>query len=314
MFLQSLAMANCPHHHLDLTHPMAFNYRFLLLSSLFCIEFPAHAASWPALSAEAARIEAQLPARLGVALLDADGQTLWSQRGDERFALNSTFKAFACAAMLDRAGRGELDRAARMVVQGPLPAHSPVTERHLGQTLSLDALCQASMAVSDNGAANLVLRALGGPAGLTAFWRQHGDGVSRLDRWEPELNEAVPGDVRDTTTPLAAARGVWALALGPGLAGPAQRTWLDWLSDNQLSGSLLRAGVPVDWRVADRSGAGGHGSRSIVAVLWPPQRAPLILAVYLTGTTAGLAVRDAAIAGLGRALAQDMAAVAPQGR
>ena len=158
------------------------------------------------------------------------------------------------------------------------------------------------------GAANLVLRALGGPAGLTAFWRQHGDQISRLDRWEPALNEAAPGDVRDTTTPLAAARGVWALALGDGLAGPARRTWLDWLAGNQLSGSLLRAGMPADWRVADRSGAGGHGARSIVAVVWPPRHPPLTLAVYLTGTTAELAVRDAAIAGLGRALVADMAA------
>lgn len=281
---------------------------FVLLCTMSCTALPAHATPWPALSAEARRIETQLHARLGVALLDADGQTLWSQRGDERFALNSTFKAFACAAMLDRAGRGELDRNAQVLVQEPLPAHSPVTERHLGQTLSLDALCQASMACSDNGAANLVLRALGGPAGLTAFWRQHGDQISRLDRWEPALNEAAPGDVRDTTTPLAAARGVWALALGDGLAGPARRTWLDWLAGNQLSGSLLRAGMPADWRVADRSGAGGHGARSIVAVVWPPRHPPLTLAVYLTGTTAELAVRDAAIAGLGRALVADMAA------
>lgn len=286
----------------------------LFLLALFFSILPAHAAPWPALSAEAARIEAQLSARLGVALLNADGQMLWSQRGDERFALNSTFKAFACAAMLDHAERGELDRAARVRVQGPLPAHSPVTGRHLGQAVSLDALCQASMAVSDNGAANLVLRALGGPAGLTAFWRRHGDAVSRLDRWEPALNEAAPGDVRDTTTPRAAARGLWRFALGEGLPASARRIWLDWLSGNQLSGSLLRAGMPADWRVADRSGAGGHGSRSVIAVLWPPGRLPLILAVYLTGTAAELAVRDAAIAGLGRALVQDVATEAQAGR
>lgn len=261
------------------------------------------------LGKQAMAVERSLGARVGVAVLDTASGQVWEYRGTERFPLNSTFKALACGVLLEKAQRQEADLAQTLPVEAAkLVSYSPVTEKRAGTAMSLTDLCAAAMTYSDNTAANLVLQAIGGPGGLTAALRRIGDPVTRIDRWEPEMNGATPGDLRDTTTPLAMLRTLQALALGPVLGDPAGAQFRQWLIDNQVSGPLLRAGLPADWRVGDRTGAGGHGSRSVVAVVWPPQRPPLVITAYLTGTKADIDRRNAALAGLGQTLAQVVAA------
>lgn len=181
--------------------------------------------------------------------------------------------------------------------------YSPVTEKYAGrQAMTLANLCEAALTMSDNTAANLVLQALGGPEKVTSFVRGLGDDVTRLDHWETELNEAVPGDNRDTTTPNAMVKNLRRLLLGDALSEKSRNQLYDWLKRNQVADGLFRAAVPEGWMVADRTGAGGFGSRSITAVIWPPERQPIVVALYLTQTEASFSERNEAIGEIGEAI------------
>lgn len=250
-----------------------------------------------------AGIEARAGGRLGVMIEDTGTGRAWTYRADERFPMDSTFKAFACAALLAQVDRGtsRLDRRVTYAATDLVP-HSPRTEQHVADGMTLGELCAAATATSDNTAANLILAEIGGPEGLTRFMREIGDDQTRLDRWEPALNDTVPGDPRDTTTPRAAARSLAALLLGDALS-PASRAQLTaWLEGNLVAGPLLRAAVPDDWRIADRTGADDAGSRGIIALVWPPDRPPLRVAIYLAHTDLPLAARNGVIAEIGRLL------------
>ena len=258
----------------------------------------------PSLREEFARIEAKAGARLGVALLDTRDGSATGYRQDERFAMCSTFKALAAGAVLARvdAGNEQLDRRIRYDAKH-LVTYSPVTEKHVATGMTLAELCEAAITLSDNTAGNLLLAAIGGPAGLTAFARTLGDAVTRLDRIETELNEATPGDPRDTTTPAAMAADLRALVLGDALSAKSRAQLKAWLIDSKTGGTRIRAGVPAGWIVGDKTGAGDHGTNNDVAILWPPGRAPLVLCVYLTETSASFEARNAAIATVAKAAA-----------
>jgi beta-lactamase class A len=272
------------------------------LAAVFCAS-PSRALDNAALDA-AARAEEAAPARVGAAVIDTGDGARWSYRGDERFPLDSTHKAFACAALLARVDRGEASLETRVVISaGDLVEYSPITQGHVAPgSMSLADLCAAALGVSDNTAANCVLAALGGPGGVTRFLRWLGDASSRLDRTEPTLNESAPGDPRDTTTPAAAVADLQKLLLGDALKAASRERLTQWMADDKVAGPLLRAALPAGWRIADKSGAGGHGSRGVVAVIWPPGRAPVVVAIYLAETTASLDARNAAIARIGAAL------------
>ena len=170
--------------------------------------------------------------------------------------------------------------------------------------MTVGELCSATVSLSDNTAANLLLARHGGPAGFTAFVRSLGDGTTRLDRTEPTLNEAKVGDPRDTTTPLAMLQTLQKLVLGDVLTAPS-RAWLQrWLVETSTGDKRLRAGVP-GWKVGDKTGtAGDSGTANDVAVLWPPAGgAPVLVTCYLTRSTAKPEQRDAAIAQVARAVA-----------
>ena len=154
-------------------------------------------------------------------------------------------------------------------------------------------------------AANLILTALGGPEAVTDFLRRIGDRTTRLDRYEPELNAATPGDPRDTTTPDAMAQTLKQLLIGDALSPSARAQLESWMTANAVADRLLRAKLPKGWRIADRSGAGGHGTRGVIAVLRPPEGAPLVVAIYMDGQRHDLKTRDAAIAEIGRAIFAD---------
>jgi len=156
--------------------------------------------------------------------------------------------------------------------------------------------------LGENTEGNLLLAALGGPPGLTAFARSLGDQVTRLDRNEPSLNEALPDDPRDTTTPNAMASSLQALTLGTALSAPSREQLTAWLLANKTGDTRLRAGLPKDWRVGDKTGTGARGTNNDVAVIWPPGKAPIVITAYLTGATVPAAQQNAIWASVGRAV------------
>jgi len=249
-------------------------------------------------------IEARVGGRLGVAVLDPATGELAGQRLDERFPMCSTFKTLAAAHVLARVEAG-LERLDRRIVVAPadLLEWAPVTRKRVGGPgMTVAELCEAAITVSDNTAANLLLASAGGPAGVTAFVRRLGDDATRLDRIEPGLNESAPGDPRDTSTPRAMARTLHRLMLGDALSDRGRAQLVQWMSASTTGGQRLRAGVPFDWRVADKTGTGRLGSTNDVGVLWPPRRAPLVVVAYLTGTQAPGEAREAALADVARSL------------
>ncbi|MDP0499736.1 MAG: class A beta-lactamase [Verrucomicrobiota bacterium JB022] len=251
-------------------------------------------------------IERSVEGRLGVAVLDTGTGEAWGYRADERFPLCSTFKTLACAAVLQKvdAGKEKLDRRIRFE-PSELVSWSPVTEKRAGGNgMRLLKLCEATMTQSDNTAANLILKTLDGPEGLTAFVRTLGDEQTRLDRWETDLGECKPGDPRDTTTPTAVVADVQKLALGDVLSEKSRAQLVEWLLANQTGNDTIRAGVPTGWKVGDKTGAGGFGTRNDVGIIWPPKGAPIVLAVYLTETEVPFAERNAVIADVTRVIVQ----------
>jgi beta-lactamase class A len=252
-----------------------------------------------------ARIEKEARGRLGVAVLDTQSGMQSGYRENERFPMCSTFKLLAAAAILRRVDEGSerLDRRRRFDAKD-LVVYSPVTEKHTADGMTLAELCDAAVTLSDNTAGNLLLGALGGPAGITAFARLLGDPVTRLDRIEPELNEAKPGDPRDTTSPAAMTANLRALVIGDALSAPSRAQLTAWLVANKTGDTRLRARLPAGWRVGDKTGTGGNGSNNDVGVLWPPGRAPILVSAYLTETGVPPEQRNATIAAVGQAVAQ----------
>lgn len=205
------------------------------------------------------------------------GKTV-AHRAQDPFAMCSTFKGYASARILQMAQHGELSIEDRMFVdpEGILP-NSPVTETHAGGEMTLAELCQAALQQSDNAAGNILLNRIGGPQAITAFARSIGDERTRLDRWETELNSAIPGDLRDTSTPEALGGGYRALLDGNVLA-PAQRKVLeDWMRANQTSS--MRAGLPPGWTTADKTGSGDYGSTNDVGIAYGPAGQRVLLAI-----------------------------------
>jgi beta-lactamase class A len=252
-----------------------------------------------------ARLEADSGGRLGVAVRDTATGAQAGHRASERFPLCSTFKVLAAAALLSRvdAGGEWLDRRVQFE-QRDLVTYSPITQDRVGGNgMALDEICAAAITMSDNTAGNLLLAAIGGPPGLTRYARSLGDEVTRLDRIEPELNEALPDDPRDTTAPAAMVADLARLLTGNALSVGSRRHLLDWLLASKTGDARLRAGIPRGWQVGDKTGSGERGTANDIGIIRPPDRAPLLVAVYLTQSTQSFEQRNAVIASLGRLIA-----------
>ncbi|MBN8920941.1 MAG: class A beta-lactamase [Rhizobiales bacterium] len=259
-----------------------------------------------ALARRLSAIEAERGGRLGVAIFDTGSGLRADLRGDERFPLCSTFKLLAVAAVLARAETGREDMRRRVVfTRDDVVEYSPVTKERIGgKGMTLSELCDAAMTLSDNTAGNLLLAAIGGPDGLTQYARTLGDKESRLDRIEPFLNEAVPGDPRDTTTPLGMLAGIETLLMKDALAKPSRETLTAWLLATRTNAGRLVAGMPTGCRVGSRTGTGERGTTNEVGAIWAPGgRAPILFAIYLTGAPGPGAQRNATLAEIGRAVA-----------
>jgi len=271
----------------------------------------AGAAFAPSLQSELTAIEARTGGRLGVAVLDTATQARFDHRGNERFLLCSTFKVLAVSALLKRveAGREHLDR--RVVIKrSDLVAYSAVTKDRVGDAMTLADLAAAALTESDNTAADIVLKAIGGPAAVTAYARTLGDTITHLDNNEPLLNHAKPVGLAksDTTSPVAMVNDLQVLVLGEALALASRDQLKAWMLACRTGDKRLRAGLPEGWQCGDKTGSGDNGSTNDIAVLWPPQRPPVIVAAYLTQTTAKYEDREAALADVARAVVAALAA------
>ena len=249
-----------------------------------------------------AEIERDLQGRIGVAILDTANNRSITYRATDRFPMCSTFKLLAVAAVLSRVDKKD-EQLDRSIPYGPddLLDWAPVTKEHVQQgNMTVDALCAAAIDYSDNTAANLLLQTIGGPHGFTEFVRSLGDPITRLDRNEPDLNTAIKGDERDTTTPAAMLNDVKLLLLGETLSAASRQQLEAWLIKNTTGDKRLRAGLPSTWQVGDKTGTGDNGARGDIAIVRPPNRAPILVFVYTVESAAPSDKINDAFAAIGK--------------
>ncbi|EOU3147407.1 class A beta-lactamase BlaA [Yersinia enterocolitica] len=262
--------------------------RALLLAGitlpLVNFSLPTWAAAIPgSLDKQLAALEHSANGRLGIAMINTGNGTKILYRGARRFPFCSTFKFMLAAAVLGQSqSQPNLLNKHINYHESDLLSYAPITRKNLAHGMTVSELCAATIQYSDNTAANLLLKELGGLAAVNQFARSIGDQMFRLDRWEPDLNTALPNDPRDTTTPAAMAASINKLVLSDALH-PAQRNQLTaWLKGNTTGDATIRAGAPTDWIVGDKTGSGDYGTTNDIAVLWPTKGAPIVLVVYFT--------------------------------
>ena len=261
----------------------AFSLVLITICLVVSFVFFTEKSAIPSSSAKFEQLELSLSGRIGVFAINTATGDYISYRADERFPVCSTFKALLAAAFLKRSEKmPDLLNQKIKYSSDDIVEYSPITEQHLEEGMTISELCAASVQYSDNTAANLLMKELGGPEAVTAFARSIGNNEFRLDRWETELNTAIPGDARDTATPRSMAHSLLKLSLQDGL-GDSQRQQLnEWLIGNTTGASRIRAGIPEGWLVGDKTGGGSYGTSNDIAVIWPLNRAPVIISIYTT--------------------------------
>ena len=250
-------------------------------------------------------IERETGGRIGVAALDTETGVHITHRADERFAMCSTFKLMLAAAVLSCVDSGAIRLSQRLRYTADIMlSNSPITAAHLQEgALPVGMLAQPVVEVSDNTAANLLLELIGGPVGYTAYLRSLGDELTRLDRVELDLNSNLPSDPRDTTTPAAMLADMNKSLVGNSLAMHSRRKLLDWMRDCRTGRERLRAGVPTSWSAGDKTGTGGRGAVNDLAIFWPPNRRPILVACYQSDSNRSSDVLSTVHARIGAILA-----------
>jgi beta-lactamase class A len=274
---------------------------FVLTSAAFAAATPAFAATPDPFAA----LEARHGGRLGVAVLDTSTGNRLAHRASERFPMCSTFKLLVVGAILHNVDLGS-ERLDRFIGYGKadLLPYSPVLLAHLSAGgLTVEQMCEAAVEYGDNTAANFLLASVGGPAGATSYVRLLGDAVTRVDRNEPSANTCIPGDPRDTTTPLAMLTDLRALTEGGVLSEDSQTAIVGMLKDCQTAQSRIPAGLPTSWSSGDKTGSGANATANNISVIYPPNRPSIFVAAYYTGSTATEGEQDAVLADVGRIVA-----------
>ncbi|MBO4226394.1 class A beta-lactamase [Bradyrhizobium neotropicale] len=271
-----------------------------LLATLSCLAIsPVRAQEQPSLF-EA--YERETGGRIGLYAEDVATGAKVTWRSGERFVMCSTFKASLAACVLARIDRGE-DQLENVVRYGAadLIHHAPVARQNLASgAMSVADMCKAVVELSDNTCANLLLARIGGPAALTAFWRDTGDTVSRLDHNEPELNRSPPGDPHDTTTPAAMAGNLRHFVLGEVLSPPSRERLTDWMLNCKTGNNRLRGGLPKDWKIGDKTGNNGKDAAGDIAVVWPRKGGPVLISAYTQGGSPTAQQLEAVFAAIGQ--------------
>ncbi|MBB2205245.1 class A beta-lactamase [Gluconacetobacter takamatsuzukensis] len=243
---------------------------------------------------------------VGVFARNISSGKIFAWRQNERFVMCSTFKASLAACVLAHVDRGQadLDEVIGFAAADMGEMYAPVAKRNLGRgRLSVREMCAGAVEFSDNVCANKLLARIGGPAVLTRFWRALGDDVTRLDDIEPLLNRTPLGGVRNTTTPEAMAGIVRHLVLGDVLSDGSRAMLKDWMVNCQTGKNRLRAGLPDNWVVGDKTGNNGRDIAGDLAIAWPGGSGPMVMAVYTRGGVPTEAQFAALFAGIGRQVA-----------
>jgi beta-lactamase class A len=252
------------------------------------LAIPAAVAAAPTL----ADIERRYGGRLGVFAVDTGSGRTLAYRADERFLMCSTVKGLLAGLVLSRvdAGKESLPRMVRYT-ENDLIFTSPITKANVSKgAMSVGALCQAILEVSDNTAAVLLMRSVGGPQALTQFVRGLGDMVTRSDRYEPASNEY--SGMLDTTSPRAIAGSAQKLLLGNVLS-PKSRDQLETGMIACKPGlKRIRAALPPGWIAGDRPGTSFEEETNDYAIVRPPGRAPLLVAAYYDAPKLSMDVRE----------------------
>lgn len=233
---------------------------------------------------EFVQLEQKFDARIGVYAIDTGTNRTVAYRPNERFAYASTYKALAAGAVLQQNSIDKLDEVITYT-KDDLVTYSPITEKHVDTGMTLGEIAEAAIRYSDNTAGNLLFNKLDGPNGFEKALKQIGDRVTKADRYETDLNEATPGDIRDTSTAKALATDLKAFTVDDVLSADKRKILTDWMRGNTTGDQLIRAGVPKDWEVGDKSGAASYGTRNDIAIVWPPNREPIIIAILSSRDT-----------------------------
>jgi beta-lactamase class A len=231
-------------------------------------------------------------------------------RAYERFVMCSTFKASLAACVLARVDRG-LARLDELIAYGPndLLDYAPVAKQNLGKgAMTVAEMCEAAVELSDNTCANALLARIDGPPALTAFWRSIGDSVSRLEHNEPELNRTPPGDPHDTTTPAAMASNLRSLLIGHVLSPKSRERLTGWMLNCKTGDNRLRAGLPKDWRVGDKTGNNGNDASGDIAVTWSARGEPIVVCAYTRGGSPTSDQVETVFAGIGHFVGMNLSA------
>ncbi|GIN59964.1 class A beta-lactamase [Lederbergia ruris] len=242
-----------------------------------------------------AQLEDDFDAQIGVYAIDTGTNQAIEYRPEERFAFASTYKALAAAIVLQQNSMEDLNEVISYSEDDLVP-YSPVTEKHVDTGMTLLELAEAAVRTSDNTAGNLLFKALGGPAEFEQALRDIGDHDTQSDRYEPDLNMFSPEDPRDTSTPKALTTSLRAFVVGDLLSDQARERFTNWLQGNATGDTLIRAGAPEGWEVGDKSGAGSYGTRNDIAVVWPPNREPIVITIMSRHNTEDAEYDDALIA------------------
>jgi beta-lactamase class A len=255
-----------------------------------------------------AALEASSGGRLGVYAINTANNSSIQYHAEERFPFCSTSKVMAVSAILKKSMTdNQYLQQKVMYKKQDLASYSPITEQHLTDGMTISELCAAAITHSDNTAMNLLLAQLGGPQAVTNFARSIGDTTFRLDREEPELNTAIPGDLRDTSTPKAMANSLQKLTLGNALSLPQREQLQIWLKSNTTGDARIRAGVPENWIIGDKTGTGDYGTTNDIGIIWPPKCSPIVIAIYFTQNKQDAAPRDDVIAAATRIVVNEFA-------
>ena len=258
-----------------------------------------HTATPISIQKDLAKLESSSGGRIGLFAINTANNTIIQYRANERFPLCSTSKVMAVVAMLKQSMKNSHLLQQKIVyTQKEVDAsgYAPETSKHMTEGMTIGALCAAAITQSDNLAMNLLLQQLGGPEAVTQFARSIGDTTYRLDRIEPELNTAIPGDLRDTTTPAAMGYSLQRLLLGDVFHFSQRQQLIFWLKNNKTGDARIRAGVPKGWLVGDKTGTGSYGTTNDIAIIWPPKQAPIIVVIYFTQHEKNALPRDQVIA------------------
>jgi beta-lactamase class A len=277
---------------------MTLNRRALLAAAPSFLAWPARAqdATGPLMA-----YERESGCRIGLFAQNLESGASVAWRANERFVMCSTFKASLAACVLARVDRGR-DQLGDQIRYGPgdIAGYAPAATANLARgALSVEEMCKAAVELSDNTCANLLLARIGGPAALTAFWRATGDQVSRLDHNEPLLNRSPPGDPHDTTTPAAMVGNFHRFVFGNVLTSASRERFTAWLIGCQTGDNRLRAGLPKNWTIGDKTGNNGKDAAGDVAVAWRKPGGRVLICAYTQGGAPTPAQIDTVFAQIG---------------